>query len=99
MDNLKKLGIFVGLMCLLVACGDEDEKEQQRSHGLPPLYGMLCSADSTEFIAIMPHGTRLYKSSIGYKAYDNYQDAVKRAWELYYYTSPPPDTTNWQECN
>jgi len=93
MKNLKKLGVFVGLMCLLVACSREKHVE------LPPQYGMLCTPESSQFVATMPGGTKLYKTIVGYVAYDNYQDAVDRAWGQYEHKPQPPDTRKWQECN
>lgn len=89
--KLNKLSILIGLILLFWCCGE------QRTD-LPPRYGMLCNVDSSKFIATMPGGTRLYKWDYGSVAYNNLEDAVKRAWSQYNHVSLPPDTTNWIEC-
>lgn len=93
MNKLKNLGVFVGLICLSVACGHEKHVE------LPPKYGMLCTPDSSQFVATTPGGIILYKNYFGYVPFNNYQDAINRAWRQYEYKPQPPDTGEWQECN
>jgi len=93
MNNLKNLGIFIWLI-LLVACASDDKHLE-----LPPKYGMLCLSDSSTFLPTMPAGTRLYKNFIGHQAYDNYQDAIDRAWWQYEFKSSLRDTADWQKCS
>ena len=96
--NIIKWGVFVGLICLLVACnGDADRASDSVIRlELPPRYGMLCNFDSTSFLIAMPSGSKIY--DYDGRPFKDVRGAVERAWRLYNWKPSGADTTKWNNC-